>query len=122
MRSLVYILASRYKGTLYVGMTRDLSRRVEQHRGGYVSGFTNDYKIHQLVYFEGYGTVLEARTRERVLKRWRREWKFKLIESINPEWRDLTPELIIFEALRHPGPRSASHHYASLVLRCAPDT
>jgi putative endonuclease len=51
-------------------------------------------KVHQLVYFEGYVTVLEARARERTLKRWRREWKFKLIESINPEWRDLTPELI----------------------------
>jgi putative endonuclease len=94
MRYFVYILASRYKGTLYVGMTRDLSRRVELHRGGYVPGFTNDYKVHQLVYFEGYVTGLEARARERTLKRWRREWKFKLIESINPEWRDQTPELI----------------------------
>jgi putative endonuclease len=94
MRYFVYILASRYKGTLYVGMTRDLSRRVGQHKGGYVPGFTNDYNVHQLVYFEQYATVLEARARERVLKRWRREWKFKLIESVNPEWRDLTPELI----------------------------
>ena len=94
MRYFVYILASRYKGTLYVGMTRDLSRRVGQHKGRYVPGFTNDYNVHQLVYFEEYGTVLEARARERVLKRWRREWKIQLVESLNPEWRDLTPELI----------------------------
>jgi putative endonuclease len=80
MNYFVYILASRYKGTLYAGMTRDLGRRVGQHRGRYVPGFTKDYNVHRLVYFEGYVTVLEARARERVLKRWRREWKFKLIE------------------------------------------
>jgi putative endonuclease len=94
MRYFVYILASRYKGTLYVGMTRDLSRRVGQHKGGQVPGFTRDYDVHVLVYYEQYTAVLEARPREHVLKRWRREWKFKLIESVNPERRDLTPELI----------------------------
>src|SRR5947209_10003870 len=66
----VYILASRYKGTLYVGVTRDLSRRVEQHRGGAVAGFTRQYKVHRLVYFEQFESILEARARERVLKRW----------------------------------------------------
>ena len=90
----VYILASRYRGTLYVGVTNDLSRRIGEHRSGLVPGFTKKYKINQLVYYEEFGSVLEARTRERVLKRWRREWKFSLIENVNPRWRDLTPDLI----------------------------
>ena len=90
----VYILASRYRGTLYVGVTNDLSSRVGQHKGGLVPGFTKKYKVHVLVYYEEYGSILEARDRERVLKRWRREWKFKLIEDVNPRWRDLTVDLI----------------------------
>ena len=94
MRFFVYILVSRYKGTLYVGMANDLSRRLEGHRAGSVPGFTKAYKVHRLVYYEEYESLLEARARERVLKRWRREWKFKLIESVNPTWRDLTPDLI----------------------------
>jgi putative endonuclease len=94
MSYFVYILASRYKGTLYIGVTRDLSRRIGQHKGGFVPGFTKTYKVHQLVYYEEYGSILEARARERVLKRWRRAWKIKLIETVNPSWRDLTPELI----------------------------
>ena len=94
MRYFVYILASRYKGTLYVGMANNLSRRLEGHRAGSVPGFTRTYKVHRLVYYEEYASLLEARARERVLKRWRREWKFKLIESVNPSWRDLTPDLV----------------------------
>lgn len=94
MSYFVYILASRYKGTLYVGVTHDLSRRVGAHKGGYVPGFTKTYKVDRLVYYEEYGSILEARARERALKRWRREWKIKLIETVNPTWRDLTPELI----------------------------
>src|SRR6266699_1199882 len=90
----VYILASRYKGTLYVGVTNNLSRRMEAHKGGLVRGFTKDYGIHLLVYYEEYATTLAARARERVLKRWRRAWKIKLIETVNPNWRDLTDELI----------------------------
>ena len=90
----VYILASRYRGTLYVGVTNDLVRRVGEHKGGFVPGFTKTYKVHLLVYYEEYESILEARTRERVLKRWRRDWKFKLIEGVNPIWRDLTSELI----------------------------
>ena len=93
-RYFVYILASRYKGQFYVGMTNNLSRRMEAHKGGLVPGFTRDYKVIVLVYYEEYGSVLEACARERVQKRWRREWKIKLIESINPNWRDLTDELI----------------------------
>jgi putative endonuclease len=94
MSYFVYILASRYKGTLYVGVTNDLARRVGEHKGGYVPGFTKTYGVTRLVYFEQYEAILEARARERVLKRWRREWKLKLIEGLNPTWRDLTPELI----------------------------
>jgi putative endonuclease len=74
----VYILASRYRGTLYVGVTNDLSRRIGEHKSGLVPGFTRKYRVHRLVYFEEYPSVLEARDRERVLKRWRREWKLKL--------------------------------------------
>ena len=94
MSYFVYILASRYKGTLYVGVTRDLAKRVGAHKGGVVPGFTKAYKVHMLVYYEEYASILEARARERVLKRWRRAWKIKLIEDVSPTWRDLTPHLI----------------------------
>ena|SRR5437870_6753801 len=93
-RYYVYILASRYRGTLYLGVTNDLSRRVGQHKAGVVPGFTREYRVQRLVYFEEYASIIEARARERVLKRWRREWKFALIEKINPNWRDLTDDLI----------------------------
>ena len=79
-RYFVYILTSRYKGTLYIGVTRDLSRRVGEHKGGCVPGFTKEYTVHHLVYYEKYASIPEARAREPVLKRWRREWKIKLIE------------------------------------------
>jgi putative endonuclease len=89
----VYILASRYRGTIYVGVSNDIARRVGEHKSGAVKEFTQRYKVKRLVYFEAYGSILEARARERVLKRWRREWKFDLIEKLNPDWRDLTPQL-----------------------------
>lgn len=89
----VYILASRYRGTLYVGVTNDLSRRVGEHKAGHVPGFTKRYKIDRLVYSEKYSSILEARARERVLKRWRRQWKFDLIEAENPRWLDLSDSL-----------------------------
>ena len=94
-RYFVYILASRYKGTLYVGVTNDLGRRMGEHKGGMVPGFTKKYGVTRLVYFEEYGSILEARTRERALKRWHREWKFVLIEKVNPAWRDLTSDLMM---------------------------
>jgi putative endonuclease len=89
----VYILASRYRGTLYVGVSNDIARRIGEHKSGVVKAFTQRYKVHRLVYFEAYGSILEAGARERVLKRWRREWKFDLIEKLNPDWHDLTPQL-----------------------------
>jgi putative endonuclease len=94
-RFFVYILSSRYRGTLYTGVTSELSQRVGQHKSGAVRGFTKQYKVKTLVYFEEYSSILEARAREHVLKRWRRDWKFELIENLNPDWRDLTLELIM---------------------------
>ena len=89
----VYILASRYRGTMYVGVTNDLSRRMSQHKSGAVPGFTKRYKVCQLVYCEQYASILDARARERALKRWHRDWKFKLNEAHNPDWQDLTNQL-----------------------------
>jgi putative endonuclease len=89
----VYILASRYRGTVYVGVTRDLSRRMSEHKSGCVPGFTRSYKIARLVYCEEYASVGDARAREHVLKRWRRDWKFALIEAQNPRWLDLSDTL-----------------------------
>jgi putative endonuclease len=89
----VYILASRRNGTLYIGVTNDLVRRMSEHKGKFVPGFTRKYDVDKLVYFEEYGSILEARARERVSKRWHRAWKIALIEKTNPQWRDLTEEL-----------------------------
>jgi putative endonuclease len=93
-RYFVYILASRRNGTLYVGVTNDLSRRIGEHKAGVVPGFTKTYDIHLLVYCEEYASIIEARAREHALKRWKRAWKIALIEEHSPSWRDLTAELI----------------------------
>jgi putative endonuclease len=89
----VYILASRRNGTLYVGVTNDLARRIAEHKTKLVPGFTRRYNVDKLVYFEEYASILEARSRERAIKRWRREWKIALIEKDNPMWHDLSMEL-----------------------------
>jgi putative endonuclease len=89
----VYILASRRNGTLYIGTTNNLGRRIWEHKGGFVPGFTRTYGVDRLVYFEEYSSALEARARERALKRWRRTWKLDLIEKTNPTWRDLAEDL-----------------------------
>jgi putative endonuclease len=89
----VYILASGHNGTLYVGVTVDPTRRMAEHKSGVVPGFTRAYNVTKLVYIEEYATVLEARAREHSVKRWRRAWKIKLIESINPNWDDLSDKL-----------------------------
>ncbi|MFC3693676.1 GIY-YIG nuclease family protein [Chenggangzhangella methanolivorans] len=93
MAAYVYILASGQHGTLYVGVTTDLSRRIEQHRSGAVPGFTKAYGVTRLVYYEAFDSILEARARERTLKGWRRDWKTTLIESVNPDWSDLSATL-----------------------------
>ena len=85
----VYILASRKYGTLYIGVTGDLSRRMWQHRSDQPSGFTNRYKVHRLVYMEEFQAPELAIAREKSLKKWPREWKINLIERENPDWADL---------------------------------
>jgi putative endonuclease len=94
-RFFVYILTNRPKGVLYVGVTNHLARRIWEHRTKVVAGFTSKYGVVKLVYFEEYPSILEARARERALKHWRRAWKLKLIEDVNPTWRDLYDELIL---------------------------
>ncbi|HEY7383043.1 MAG TPA: GIY-YIG nuclease family protein [Beijerinckiaceae bacterium] len=89
----VYILASRRNGTLYVGSATDLSRRIWEHKNKLTPGFTSEYNVMTLVWYEGYDQILEARHREYKIKRWRRAWKLALIEAMNPDWRDLYDEL-----------------------------
>ena len=89
----VYILASDRNGTIYVGVTSDLVRRLYQHRSGEVPGFTSRYGVAKLVRFELFGEMLGAIEREKQLKNWRREWKLNLVEQDNPCWEDLAPSL-----------------------------
>ena len=89
----VYILASQAYGTLYIGVTSDLVRRLYQHRIGKVKGFTVKYNVHRLVRFEQFETMHEAISREKQRKRWHRQWKINLIESENDQWADLAPSL-----------------------------
>ena len=88
----VYILASRRNGTLYVGVTSDLVRRVWEHRNDVVKGFTNDYSVHMLVFAEAHDSMIEAIRREKQIKKWNRQWKINLITRDNPQWRDLFDE------------------------------
>src|ERR1700691_865875 len=90
----VYILANKKHGTLYTGVTNDLVRRVYQHKGKFVRGFSAKYKINKLVYFEIFEDPLTAIAGEKQLKKWLREWKLQLIETKNPEWVDLWETLI----------------------------
>lgn len=85
----VYILASGKDGTLYVGVTNDLVRRVSEHRAGTADGFTKKYAVHRLIHFEAFDDINLAIAREKKLKRWRREWKIALFREANPDWRDL---------------------------------
>ena len=89
----VYIMASRPFGVLYVGVTSDLIRRVHEHREGLVDGFTSRYGCKLLVWWEQHATMADAIRREKALKRYNRAWKMKLIEDMNPEWRDLWPTI-----------------------------
>jgi putative endonuclease len=90
----VYIMASDRNGTLYVGVTNDLVRRVYEHKHGVVEGFTKRHDVDRLVYFETTDDVRTAIQRERNLKRWNREWKISLIERSNPDWYDLSASLV----------------------------
>jgi putative endonuclease len=90
----VYILASKPNGTLYIGMTNNLSRRVWEHRQDVVEGFTKRYNVHRLVYSESFARPQDAIQREKRLKKWNRAWKIRLIESTNPGWNDLSPTVM----------------------------
>jgi putative endonuclease len=85
----VYLLASRVGGTLYIGVTNDLVRRVYEHRSKFVPGFTRRYGVRRLVYFEQFSNIEAAIQREKQLKKWNRRWKIRLIEESNPNWVDL---------------------------------
>ena len=86
----VYILASKPNGTLYIGVTSDLAKRVWEHKNDSVDGFTKIYGVHHLVYCELHADMMSAITREKQLKKWNRAWKLELIESENPGWNDLS--------------------------------
>ncbi len=90
----VYILASKRNGTLYIGVTSDLVKRVWQHKEDLAEGFTRKYGVHTLVYYEMHGDMMSAIQREKQMKKWNRAWKIELIEKGNPEWLDLWPGLV----------------------------
>ncbi|MDD5365107.1 MAG: GIY-YIG nuclease family protein [Gallionellaceae bacterium] len=90
----VYILASQRNGTLYIGVTSDLVKRVWEHKGHFVESFTKEYGVDQLVWYELHETMESAITREKQLKKWNRRWKLHLIEEVNPEWKDLYETLV----------------------------
>lgn len=89
----VYILASRRNGTLYVGVTSDLIKRIWEHKNDQVDGFTQRYAVHSLVWYEVHENMESAISREKSIKEWQRKWKLELVESSNPEWKDLYSEL-----------------------------
>ena|SRR5579885_2355509 len=94
-QSYVYILASGKHGTLYIGVTSDLLKRMYEHRNELAEGFTKKYQVHKLVYFEVFENINEAIYRETCMKRWKRDWKIRLIEEKNPEWDDLYEGLTV---------------------------
>ena len=89
-----YILASKRHGTLYIGVTNDLAKRLSEHRSGTGSKFAHTYKVTRLVHIELFDEPEQAIAREKQLKKWKRDWKIALIERENPDWQDLTPDLI----------------------------
>jgi len=93
-RYYVYLLASKRNSALYIGVTNNLISRVCEHKNNSIDGFTKNRGIHNLVYFEEYDNIRKAIAREKQLKKWKRQWKVRLIEESNPQWRDLYPDLI----------------------------
>lgn len=89
----VYIMASERNGTLYIGVTSDLAKRVWQHREGLGNGFTTRYGAKMLAYYEAFDDIEAAISREKAMKKWRRQWKLRAIERLNPDWRDLFPDI-----------------------------
>lgn len=93
MKGYVYMLASQRNGTLYIGVTRDLPGRIYDHQNGLTLGFTSKYGVKTLVWFDEYGLLVDAITREKTMKRWPRRWKLNLIEQTNPDWLDISSHL-----------------------------
>ncbi len=89
----VYVMASSRNGTLYIGVTSDLSQRVHVHKCGSTAGFTKRYDVTQLVWYEAFDKMPDAIAAEKRMKRWPRQWKLNVIESMNPQWRDLYADL-----------------------------
>lgn len=90
----VYLLASAARGTLYIGSTSDLPGRMWQHKNDFVPGFTRQYRVHMLVWFEVHETMASALLREKRLKEWKRMWKIELVETTNQDWRDLYSDIL----------------------------
>jgi len=90
----IYILASKKNGTLYIGVTNNLLKRVHNDKNNAVAGFTQKYNVHNLVYFEEHNDIGKAINREKQMKKWKRQWKIELIEKSNPQWRDLFYDLV----------------------------
>ncbi|HKJ81195.1 MAG TPA: GIY-YIG nuclease family protein [Ignavibacteriaceae bacterium] len=90
----VYILSSKRNGTLYIGVTNNLVRRVYEHKEGLIEGFTKKYNVKTLVYYEIHSGLKKAIEREKQMKKWYRKWKIELIEKTNPQWKDLYNELV----------------------------
>ena len=93
-RFFIYIMANKRNGTIYTGVTNNLTARVWQHKKSIREGFVSEYDLHKLVYFERHGNISSAISREKQIKKWRRKWKLQLIEKQNPEWRDLYEEIV----------------------------
>ena len=90
----LYVLASHRRGTLYIGVTNNLLRRVREHKEGKVPGFTQQYRVKKLVYFEESSDIRDVIAAEKRIKKWNRDWKINLIERTNPQWLDLSPGLL----------------------------
>ncbi|WP_341794160.1 MULTISPECIES: GIY-YIG nuclease family protein [unclassified Rickettsia] len=91
----LYILASKRNGTLYIGVTSNIIKRIYEHKHKVIKGFSSKYNINKLVYFEQYDDIIAAINREKLLKEYKRQWKLNLIESKNPEWHDLYEEIVL---------------------------
>ncbi len=94
MQYYVYLLASQRNGTLYIGVTANLAKRVWEHKNDLADGFTKKYRVHELVWYEAHQDIHAAIAREKTMKAWKRAWKLQLIEAENPDWRDLYDEII----------------------------
>ena len=90
----VYIMASKRNGTLYIGVTNNLVRRVSEYKNHILKGFTSKYNVYHLVYYESTDDISRAIEREKQMKKWKRKWKLELIESVNPDWQDLYQDFI----------------------------